>query len=274
MLINKYLVELIVLLHSMLYFAIIIVIVISFTLYQRRRKKMLTQVILTDVQKILLAKNIDYYNQLSDLDKAYFEDKVEQFLDDVRIEGVGLLVTDLDRLMVASSAVIPIFRFKDWRYRNITNVLLYPDTFDEDYQYEATEGRNIMGMVGTGYMNGQMILSRNALIKGFSKNPGMENTAIHEFVHLIDKADGATDGIPEGFLPFEYIKPWVRMMHQEIHKIEAGHSDINPYATTNEAEFFAVVSEYFFEKPDQFQTKHPELYDMLSRIFGQDPAKG
>jgi Mlc titration factor MtfA (ptsG expression regulator) len=258
----------------MLYFAIIIAIIISFTFYRRRRRRMLTRVILTNVQKLLLTKNIDYYNQLSALDKAYFEDKVEQFLDDVRIEGVGLQVTDLDRLMVASSAVIPIFRFKDWRYRNITNVLLYPDTFDEDYQYEATEGRNIMGMVGTGYMNGQMILSRSALIKGFSKNAGMENTAIHEFVHLIDKADGATDGVPEGFLPFEYIKPWVRMMHQEIHKIEAGHSDINPYATTNEAEFFAVVSEYFFEKPDQFQTKHPELYDMLSRIFGQDPAKG
>ncbi len=86
------------------------------------------------------------------------------------------------------------------------------------------------------------------------------------------KADGATDGIPEGFLPHEYVEPWVRMMHQEIHKIEAGRSDIDVYATTNEAEFFAVVSEYFFERPEQFQTKHPELYDMLSRIFGQKPV--
>ena len=56
-------------------------------------------------------------------------------------------------------------------------------------------------------------------------------------------------------------------MHQEVHKIETGHSDINPYATTNEAEFFAVVSEYFFEKPEEFEAKHPELYEMLSRIF-------
>jgi hypothetical protein len=121
-------------------------------------------------------------------------------------------------------------------------------------------------------MNGQMILSRNALVKGFSKNSGEENTGIHEFVHLLDKVDGATDGIPEGFLAHEYTAPWVKMMHQEIHKIETGHSDIDPYATTNEAEFFAVVSEYFFEKPDQFQTKHPELYEMLSKIFGQKPT--
>jgi len=259
----------------MIYFAIIIAVVICYSLFQRRKNRTLTQTILTDAQKQLLTQHIDYYNKLSDTDKLYFEDKIEQFLDAVRIEGVGLELTDTDRIMVASSAVIPIFAFKDWTYRNVTNVLLYPDTFDKDFQFEGNEGegRNIMGMVGSGYMNGQMILSRNALTKGFSKNGGKENTGIHEFVHLLDKADGATDGIPEGFLPHEYVEPWVRMMHQEIHKIEAGRSDIDVYATTNEAEFFAVVSEYFFEKPDQFQTRHPELYDMLSKVFGQDPAK-
>lgn len=256
----------------MLYIAIITAIFISYILFQRKHKRALTQVILTDAQKKLLAQHIDFYNNLNDTDKLYFEDKIEQFLDAVHIEGVGLEVNDVDRLMVASSAVIPIFAFKDWSYRNVTNVLLYPDTFDEQYQFEGDSGRSIMGMVGSGYMNGQMILSRKALEKGFSKNSGAENTGIHEFVHLLDKVDGATDGIPEQLLPNEYIKPWIRMMHQEISKIEAGRSDINPYAATNEAEFFAVASEYFFEKPDKFQTKHPELYDLLSKAFGQDPA--
>jgi len=222
--------------------------------------------------KPLLAQHIEFYNNLQDADKLIFEQRVQTFLNDVRIEGVGLEINDSDRIMIASSAVIPIFGFKDWTYRNVSNVLLYPDTFDKDYQFEGGDERNIMGMVGSGYMNGQMILSRSALVKGFSKNNGKENTGIHEFVHLLDKTDGATDGLPENFLPHEYAKPWLSMMHKEIHKIEDGRSDINPYATTNEAEFFAVVSEYFFEKPDQFQTKHPELYEMLSRIFGQDPA--
>lgn len=127
-------------------------------------------------------------------------------------------------------------------------------------------------MVGSGYMNGQMILSRAALVKGFGKSAGMENTAIHEFVHLLDKSDGATDGVPENLLAHQYVLPWVKMIHQEINKIEHGKSDINPYAITNEAEFLAVVSEYFFQKPGQLKHKHPELYDMLSRIFAQDPA--
>jgi Mlc titration factor MtfA (ptsG expression regulator) len=239
-----------------------------------RRKHKSAKTVLKPAQKQILTNHVQFYNHLSDTDKLYFEDKIEQFLDDVRIEGVGLELTDTDRMMVAASAVIPIFGFKDWTYRNVTNVLLYPDTFNKDFEFEGNEGegRNIMGMVGSGYMNGQMILSRAALTKGFSKNSGKENTGIHEFVHLLDKADGATDGIPEGFLEHEYVEPWVKMMHQEIHRIEEGHSDINPYATTNEAEFLAVVSEYFFTKPEQFQTKHPDLYDMLSKAFGQDPS--
>ena len=255
---------------------VIIVICCALILYavrSMRKRYKPTQTVLSSAQKEILLNNIPYYSRLSDVGKAYFDDRVEHFLDTVHIEGVGLEINDTDRIMVASSAVIPIFGFKDWTYRNVTNVLLYPDTFDKDYQFEGGEERNIMGMVGSGYMNGQMILSRAALIKGFSKNAGKENTGIHEFVHLLDKTDGATDGVPESFLPHEYTKPWLSMMNQEIHKIEAGHSDINPYAATNEAEFFAVASEYFFEKPDQFQAKHPELYEMLSRIFAQDPAE-
>lgn len=247
---------------------------IIYAITRLRKKQKATLTVLTPKHHTILTDNIHYYNQLTDLDKTRFEDKIEQFLDDVNIEGVGLELTATDRIMVAASAVIPIFGFKDWRFQNVTNVLLYPDTFNKEFDFEGSEGdgRNIMGMVGSGYMNGQMILSRAALIKGFSENAGKENTGIHEFVHLLDKTDGATDGIPENFLEHEYVAPWVKMMHQEIHKINEGHSDINPYATTNEAEFLAVVSEYFFSKPEQFQTKHPDLYDMLSKIFGQKPV--
>lgn len=256
----------------MLIFSIIAVAIISFFIFNKKGKAVAQWHM--PALKQLLNQHIGFYADLDDANKKDFEQRIQTFLTDVRIEGVGLEVDDTDRVMVAASAVIPIFGFKEWTYRNVTNVLLYPDTFDKDFQFEGNEGegRSIMGMVGSGYMNGQMILSRNALQKGFSKNNSKENTGIHEFVHLLDKTDGATDGVPENFLPHEYTRPWVSMMHREIHKIEEGHSDINPYATTNEAEFFAVVAEYFFEKPEQFQTKHPELYDMLSKIFAQHPA--
>ena len=182
-------------------------------------------------------------------------------------------MTTLDELLIASSAVIPIFGFDDWEYKNLSTVLLYPDTFNKDFQFEEGSDRNVMGMVGTGFMNGQMILSRSALRHGFSKSAGKENTAIHEFVHLLDKSDGDTDGIPENLLSHEYTLPWVKMMREEIERIEDNKSDINPYAMTNQAEFFAVVSEYFFERPDLLKDKHPDLYKILSRAFAQNPIK-
>lgn len=219
----------------------------------------------------ILAREVEYYQNLDDAAKKRFEQRIADFLQQVNIEGVGLEINDTDRILVAASAVIPVFGFDGWKYKNLTNVILYPDTFDRDFQFEGGS-RNIMGMVGTGYMNGQMLLSRSALVKGFSKMSGKSNTGIHEFVHLLDKADGATDGIPEQFLPHEYATPWLKMMHQEMHRIKKGNSDIDDYALTNEAEFLAVTAEYFFEKPEQFEQKHPEIYEVLSRLFAQDPA--
>lgn len=227
---------------------------------------------LTEEERNLLGSHVHYYQQLNTEEKQRFEHKIMAFLADVRIEGIGISIEPLDRILVASSAIIPVFGFEeDWKYKNLSSVLLYPDTFNKDFQFEGAE-RSILGMVGEGYMNGQMILSRSALMLGFSNAADKENTAIHEFVHLLDKSDGATDGIPDNLMKHEYTVPWVKMIHQEMQHIEKGKSDINPYAITNEAEFFAVVSEYFFEKPKQLKAKHPELYQMLSQIFSQDLA--
>lgn len=248
----------------------IVLALIGYFILKHNKSKSAGVVANTDYKPILL-QNISFYRELDGAGKLLFEQKVNSFLAGITIEGVGTTVDDTDRIMIASSAVIPIFGFKDWQYRNLTNVILYPDTFDGEFQFEGGS-RNILGMVGSGYMNGQMILSRAALIKGFSKSAGKENTAIHEFVHLLDKSDGATDGVPENLLAHEYVLPWLKMIHQEIHKIEAGKSDINPYAITNEAEFFAVVAEYFFQKPTELKHKHPELYEILSTIFMQDRA--
>ncbi|MDN3547702.1 zinc-dependent peptidase [Mucilaginibacter aquaedulcis] len=254
---------------ALLIIILIIIVLGAYYIISKKRKAKLFMAVAEPVFKSLLAQHIPFYQALDNSAKLIFEHKVSEFLAGITIEGVGTTVDDTDRVMIASSAVIPVFGFNDWKYSNLTNVILYPDTFDGEFQFEG-ENRNILGMVGSGYMNGQMILSRAALIKGFSRSAGRENTAIHEFVHLLDKFDGATDGVPENLLAHEYVMPWLKMIHHEIHKIEDGESDINPYAITNEAEFFAVVSEYFFQKPHELKHKHPDLYGMLSKIFMQD----
>lgn len=225
---------------------------------------------LVEINSSLLDQHVNFYHKLATDAKRRFEKLVNNFLERVTIEGVGIKITELDRLLIASSAVIPIFGFPEWEYQNLTNVILYPDTFNNDFQFKG-DSRNILGMVGSSYMNGQMLLSRVALMKGFSNTAGKENTAIHEFVHLLDNSDGLTDGNPESLLPHQFAAPWLHMIHQQMHRIQNGNSDLNTYALTNEAEFFAVAAEYFFEKPEQLKHKHPELYEQLCMVFNQHP---
>lgn len=219
-----------------------------------------------------LQKHVLFYQKLDAEQKLVFDEKVKDFLSSVRIHGVKTTIDITDKLLVAASAIIPIFHFKDWKYHNLKDVLIYDDLFNADSFKTTGQGRNIAGMVGNGTMNNMMILSKHELEQGFLNKTDKNNTAIHEFVHLLDKSDGATDGIPENLLDKQEIIPWIKLMHRKIQQINDGQSDINPYAATNEAEFFAVVSEYFFERPELLQKKHPVLYKMLEEIFRPDNA--
>jgi len=221
--------------------------------------------------KEMLEEQVPFYQQLPGDKKGSFEERTKQFLNQVKITGVKAIVEDIDRVLIAASAIIPIFNFPGWRYRNLHEVLLYPDSFDHEFEQQGT-GRNILGMVGSGALNHVMILSQFELRQAFTNKTGKNNTAIHEFVHLVDKTDGDIDGVPEALLGKKYIIPWLQLMQKEMEFIRDERSDINPYGTTNEAEFFAVVSEYFFERPDLLKQKHPDLYALLLKIFSQPPS--
>ncbi len=217
----------------------------------------------------ILTTNVSYYINLTTDEKQRFEYKIQEFLHNVRITGISTDINETDRLLVAASAIIPIFAFPDWQYINLKEVLLYPNQFDKDFKTEGGE-RRILGMVGTGYMNGKMILSKRALRHGFSNESDKKNTAIHEFVHLIDKADGNIDGVPAALLEKQYTIPWIDLIQHKIDEIYEGKSDINPYGATNKSEFLAVISEYLFERPKLLKAKHPKLYELLEEIFNQE----
>ncbi len=223
----------------------------------------------------MLEENSLFYRNLSETDKNTFNKRVQFFLAEKKIEGVSTEIDDELKLLVAASAIIPTFAFPFFEYPNLKQVLLYPNSFDRSFQTAEDAGREnqiIAGMVGNGFMNGTLLLSKTDLVTGFKgKNP--QNVGIHEFVHLLDMADGAVDGLPEIFLSNAYTLPWLKIIQTEVGRIKKRRSDINPYSLTNNAEFLAVVSEYFFDNPEKFQEKHPELYDYLCAIFQQRPDR-
>jgi len=122
-------------------------------------------------------------------------------------------------------------------------------------------------MVGAGSMQNVMIITKWQLRQGFIDSADHRNTAIHEFVHLIDKMDGTMDGVPEIILERKYVSRWIELANETIQQMRMHGSDIDMYGATNPVEFFAVISEYFFERPDLLRSNHPGLFELLQRIY-------
>ncbi|WP_221409030.1 zinc-dependent peptidase [Reichenbachiella versicolor] len=217
----------------------------------------------------ILNARVTFYQNLSDDKKVQFESDVKNFLAHIKITGVQTNVDLEDRLLVASSAVIPLFGYPAWTYTHLDEVILYPDSFDRNFKIGSKE-EIITGMVGNGPMEGKVILSKPSLHLGFDINSDKKNVGIHEFVHLFDKETGNIDGIPPVYENKAYSLPWLEFIQEKTKEIHDNKSDINDYGATNKQEFFAVASEYFFERPHLLEKKHPKLYEELEQIFKQD----
>lgn len=239
----------------------------SLTARQRRRKVILKEAFPSEWRNFL-NKKVRFYKKLDQPQKREFEKDVQVFLSEIKITGVKTSVDEELRLLIAASAVIPIFGFKNWTYSRLKEVLVYPKAFKRDF-LNSDEGGNVLGMVGNGFMSQVVILSKPAIIQGFTSQADGHNTAIHEFVHLIDGADGEFDGIP-ALIDQKYVLPWLDLIHREMERIQARKSKLRSYGATNKQEFFAVASEYFFERPQDLKHHHPKLYQMMSEIFRQN----
>jgi len=207
-----------------------------------------------------------FFRALSPEQQQQFRRDLQIFLDETRVTGVGTEV-DLTTLVLAgASAIIPVFGHPEWEWREISEILIRPGRFDMDPTNQGGDS-NVLGMVGTGAMNRVMILSKPDLLRGFKNPSDKQNVGLHEFAHLVDKSDGQIDGIPAVGLDRETIGPWIELVRRKMQEIRDGESDLRDYALTNEAEFFAVATEAFFERPDAMKTRHPELYAAMEKIF-------
>jgi Mlc titration factor MtfA (ptsG expression regulator) len=241
-----------------------LIILIIFIAIRIKKKKGFTP--LPENYKELLYDYVNFYRQLNEEEKEKFEERVEQFLASVKITGTNAVAEDLDIILIAAGAIIPVYAIPDWHYMNLHEVLLYPGAFNEEFDQGGND-RSYAGMVGSGAMQNVMIITKWQLRQGFINNNDAHNTAIHEFVHLIDKMDGTMDGVPEIILERKYVERWKNMMQTTIEQMKAYGSDINMYAATSPVEFFAVITEYFFEQPNKLKENHPDLYEMLVRIY-------
>ena len=241
------------------------------TRIMRRRVVLLAQPTPPQWQAIF-QERVAFFGRLTEDEKDRFCRMARIFLAEKPITPIRCEIDQTCRLLVAASAVIPVFSLPNFEYDMLGEVLVYPNTFDATVQQDARGPMMASGMVGTkGTFGGLMVLSKRDLLRGFEIHGDKHNVGIHEFAHLLDKADGAVDGIPP--LPPECVGPWQDAVREELARQYDKHSDIPAYGFTNHQEFFAVVSEYFFESPRKLAEKHPELFALLQRAFAQDTRK-
>ncbi len=258
--------------------AVVVLVVCAFfyqwaTRKTRRRKAVLATDFPAEWRKVLTDRVGFYHTLTTDQDKHRFEKMIQLFLSEKRITGIDVVIDDTTKVLVGASAIIPIFRLEDWEYQNLGEVLIFPGSLERFKDPDNEAVSEVLGRVNPFQNDHYVTLSKPALERGFNDMADRQNVGIHEFAHMLDQADGEIDGTPEAYLPDELVQPWKELVDRKIKEIKRGQSDINPYGATNEAEFFAVTTEYFFEKPIQLAQKHPRLYGMLQKIFRQNPKR-
>ncbi len=227
----------------------------------------------------LLKENLPLYSRLPEDLRHLLHQRIARFVSTTRFEGCnGLDLTEEMILTVAAQACLLVLNRDGEPYPELRNVYLYPGTFSSVQKSQdafgiVTEGK--IHRLGESWETGTVILSWSSVEHGASNIHDAENVTFHEFAHQLDHEDGATDGAPP-LASREAYRSWARVFQEnyaDFQKLlESGKRTlIDPYGATNPAEFFAVVTETFFEKPRQLHKKRPDLYAEMKEFYGLDP---
>ena len=227
-----------------------------------------------------IENNVPYVRSLPEADRRELEGLVQVFLEDKWFEGAGgLELTDEIRVTISAQACMLLLRRDTDLYPELSTVVVYPKAY-----VAASVSRDAAGIVteaehtrlGESWDQGTIVLSWDDVRRGAADVHDGHNLVFHEFAHQLDQEGGASDGTPALPERSRYIA-WARVLgeaYEDLRERVDGHQKtvLDPYATTNAAEFFAVATECFFEKPRSLERHRPELYAELRRFYRRDPA--
>jgi Mlc titration factor MtfA (ptsG expression regulator) len=227
--------------------------------------------------------NVAHYCLLDDAERVELHAMMQVFLQEKHWEGCGGLdLTDEIRVTIAAQACLLQLGLPHDYYRNVDSILVYPSTVVPPEQrpgvFEHVNGPVVppVPILGQAFARGPVILVWDAVLHGARHPEQGHNVVYHEFAHKLDMLDGAADGTPI-LADREQFAEWVAVCSFEFLRLrrlaEQGHKTfLDAYAAVNEAEFFAVATEEFFDRPRALRKHAPDLYRVLSAYYRQDPA--
>ncbi len=245
-------------------------------LFKGKRREALKATPLSAEQRATVHANVPYVLTLSAEDQRELEGHIQVFLAEKTFEGcAGLVLTDEIKLTIAAQACVLLLHRETDYYPGVESILVYPSAYVVKNVRQNLGGVAVEGdqeRVGESWVRGVVVLAWDAVTRGASNPHDGHNVVFHEFAHQLD-AEGGASGFGERS---SYIA-WARVLgteYDELVRRIAQHrrTDLDAYAATNPAEFFAVVTEVFFENGARLERTHPELYEALCEFYRQDPA--
>ena len=233
-----------------------------------RRKKLAREPFPDQWLEILKAK-VPFFSFIPDELKERFLLFLRIFSQEKYFIGAGgMEITDEVKVVISACAVRLVLYLDISFYDRLTEIIVYP------YVYQHPDDKN--AILGEAHEWGTVVLSWPAVLEDLADSHDGHETAFHEFAHFLDRfGDGKFDGTPKLRSRASY-RPWAQVMSSHYFALQKKKKKerkvLRMYGATNEAEFFAVCTEAYFEKPVQMKKLLPDLYEELQEFYGGDPA--
>ena len=251
--------------------------------FRERRRRKLLALPFPDEWEAAIRRNVAHDRWLLAEERRHLRNLVRVFVDEKHWEGCGgLKLTDEIRVTIAAQACLLILELPHDYYRNVHSILVYPSTVvvparrPGAFEIPTRPVEAALPVLGEAQFRGPVILVWDAVRRTGRHPESGHNVVYHEFAHKLDMLDGRADGTPPLHDRTEY-QTWTRVCSREYlllrEQAKKGRRTLlDAYGATNEAEFFAVATEEFFDQPVALRGQHPELYGLLQAFYLQNPA--
>ena len=228
----------------------------------------------------ILAANVPFDARLPASDRTELRRRMQIFLAEKRFEGVGgLEMTDEIRVTVAAQACLLLLHRDDDDYPALSTILVYPTAYRAPIREHSADGMVTEGhqvRLGEAWNAETIVLSWDDVRRGAAGDDDGHNVVFHEFAHQLDMEDRDANGAPV-LAHHAMYAAWARVLGHEYEQLQSAverreRTLLDAYGSQSPAEFFAVATETFFEKPIKLRDEHSELYGQLQEFYRQDPA--
>jgi len=252
-----------------------------FRFFKNRRRARVRRQPFPEEWRAHIERNVPYVAMLEPAEQEELEGHILVFLDEKTFEGMeGISVDDEMRVTIAAQACILLLGRRTDFYPNLETIIVYPAAYVARTLRRGPGGATIESVetrLGESWSSGQMVLSWDDSLKGAADVRDGHNVVMHEFAHQLDGEWTGGEGAPRLSERSMYAT-WASVLGKEFEALTDDmerhrKTVLDKYGATNPAEFFAVATEAFFERPTALKRKHPELYDQLRGFYMQDPAK-